>query len=233
MTTASRNGSGAHRTAVVLGKGTLAIKVADWFVQSSDWELTAVVPTIPEPSWTDSLVAWAQQNDIPWVASGRYGDLAGADDDWTVDLAVSVTYDRIIAGWFIDKCKQIINIHNSPLPRYRGVSPINWALKNGERSHGVTIHEITPGIDDGPIVSQLAYSIYPEFDEVVDVYSRALEYGWVLFEQTMPMLDRIEPVPQDAHSATYYSRNEDELLEERRSFTRAESLRATASTMQR
>ena len=41
---------------------------------------------------------------------------------------------------FIDSCKNIINLHNSPLPKYRGVRPINWALKNGEHSHGVTIH---------------------------------------------------------------------------------------------
>jgi len=232
MSSAGRNGSDAHRRAIVLGKGTLAIKVADWFVRSPDWELAAVVPTIPEPSWTDSLVAWAEQSDISYIASGRYGDLAAPEDDWSVDLAVSVTYDRIIAGWFIDKCRQIINIHNSPLPRYRGVSPINWALKNGERQHGVTIHEITPGIDDGPIVSQLEYSIYPELDEVVDVYRRALEYGWALFEQTMPILDRIEPVAQDETQATYYSRKEDELLGERRSFTREESVRSLASAHQ-
>jgi methionyl-tRNA formyltransferase len=232
MSTGSRNGAHGPRGAIVLGKGTLAIQVADWFVQSPDWELTAVVPTIPEPSWTDSLVTWADQNDVSYVASGRYGDLAAPDDDWSVDLAVSVTYDRIIAGWFIDKCRQIINIHNSPLPRYRGVSPINWALKNGERKHGVTIHEITPGIDDGPIVSQLEYSIYPELDEVVDVYRRALSYGWTLFEQTMPMLDRIRPVAQDENEATYYSRKEDELLGERRSFTRAESVQALSSVGQ-
>src|SRR5204862_5498551 len=99
-------------------------------------------------------------------------------------------------------------------PKYRGVSPINSALKNGERMHGVTIHEITPGIDDGPIVAQVLFSIYPEHDEVVDVYDRALEYGWTLFEQTMPNLDRIEAEPQDEAEATYYSLTDNELLAE-------------------
>ena len=230
MSATSRNGAGRLREALVLGKGTLAIKVADWFARSPDWDLIAVVPTIPEPPWTDSLVAWAEQNDVAYVKSGRYDELPGVDEEgWSVDLAVSVTYDRIIPGWFIDKCGQIINIHNSPLPRYRGVSPINWALKNGESMHGVTIHEITPGIDDGPVIAQLQYSIYPELDEVVDVYRRALEYGWVLFEQTMPLLDKVDPVAQDEGQATYYSRKQDALLGERRSFTRAESLRALAT----
>ena len=106
------------------------------------------------------------------------------------------------------------------------MNPINWALKNGERSHGVTIHEISPGVDDGPIVAQVRYSIYPEFDEVVDVYERALEYGWTLFEQTMPLLDSIEAMPQDESRATTYTTREAELLGERRGFTRELSGRA-------
>jgi hypothetical protein len=225
MTDPTRNGRPQTRRVVLLGKGTLAVKVADWFLQSHDWKLETVVPTVPEPSWTDSLIAWAEANGVPYVPSGRHGDLPGVrDDDWSVDLAVSVFYDRIIPKWLIDKCDRIVNIHNSPLPRYRGVSPINWALKNGESMHGVTIHEITPGIDDGPIISQVTYSIYPETDEVIDVYRRALEYAWVLFQQTMPLLDSITPRAQNESEATYYSRQHDDQLGERRSFTREQSV---------
>jgi methionyl-tRNA formyltransferase len=116
-------------------------------------------------------------------------------------------------------------LHNGPLPKYRGVAPINWALKNGEPFHGITIHEMTAGIDEGPIVAQLTYSIYPAFDEVIDVYGRALHYGWTLFEQTAPNFERIVAMPQDDSLATYYAGNQNDLLEERRDFTRAESLR--------
>jgi methionyl-tRNA formyltransferase len=135
-----------------------------------------------------------------------------------------VFYDKIIKAWFIARCAQILNLHNGPLPRYRGVSPINWALKNNESKHGVTIHEITPGIDDGPIIAQLEYSIYPEFDEVRDVYARAVEYGWVLFQQTIPLIEQIEPLPQDNSLSTYYSAKQNQFLGERRSFTRQDSL---------
>ncbi len=90
----------------------------------------------------------------------------------------------------------------------------------------MTIHEVTPGIDDGPIVAQLEYSIYPEVDEVRDVYQRALAYGWVLFEQTMPLLDRIVARPQDEHRATYYSARENRLLGDRSGFTRELSAKA-------
>jgi hypothetical protein len=60
---------------------------------------------------------------------------------------------------------------------------------------------------------------------VLDVYSRALEYGWVLFSQTMPILDRIRATPQDDALATYYRRADHELLGERSGFTRELSLR--------
>ena len=209
---------------ILLGKGTLAIRIADWFLTQPDYDLRLLVPVVPEPNWTDSLSSWADSHQVPVVRSGHYKDIPDVSGDtWHTDIALSVFYDKIIKEWFIRKCSRILNLHNSPLPRYRGVSPINWALKNGERLHGVTIHEITPGIDDGPICSQLLYSIYPEVDEVQDVYTRALEYGWTLFVQTMPLLQKITPTAQDPARATYYTTQQNAQLGDRRGFTRAES----------
>src|SRR5579863_1537503 len=128
------------QTVVVLGKGDLAIRVAAWFRESANYQLTAVVPVVPEPTWAPSFAGWARKHDLQVIESGHYKDLPRvAENGWAADLAISIFYDRVIKAWFIDKCKKIINLHNGPLPRYRGVSPINWALKNGEREHGVTI----------------------------------------------------------------------------------------------
>lgn len=214
------------QTVVVMGKGDLAIRIADWFLQSDKYKLEAVVPVMPEPGWTQSFAGWASASRVPIIASGHYKDLPEISTaNGGVDLAVSVFYDKIIKGWFIDKCKRIINLHNGPLPRYRGVSPINWALKNGEVEHGLTIHEITPGIDDGPIIAQLKYSIYPEFDEVIDVYKRSLEYGWILFQQTMPLIDKVNARAQDDSQAIFYSKLDNPRLGERSGFTREASSR--------
>lgn len=206
---------------VLLGKGELGIRVAEWFLGTDGYDLSAVVPVVPEPTWSASLIHWASSNNVPYAASGDYGELV--DPDWRVDLAFVVFYDRILPAWFISRCGRILNLHNSPLPRYRGIAPINWALKDDQPMHGVTIHEITPGIDDGPIVAQLTYSIYPEFDEVVDVYRRALHYGWTLFEQTMPILEAIDARPQDESQATYFSAQDRARLGDRRHFTKAQS----------
>ena len=56
-----------------------------------------------------------------------------------------------------------------------------------------------------------------------DVYARALEYGWVLFKETLPILDRIVPTPQDDAEATYYNLADNDRLGDRRDFTRAAS----------
>lgn len=217
----------AKKRVVFMGKGDLAIRCANWFHESPSYELAYIVPVIPEPGWTGSLCDWAKARGIPIVESGHYKDLPNVrDEDWHCDLAFSVFYDKIIKAWYIDKCGRVLNLHNGPLPRYRGVSPINWALKNGESSHGVTIHEITPGIDDGPIVSKVEYSIYPEFDEVRAVLARAVEFGWTLFSQTLPLLDQIVAAPQDESKALYYDSSRNGELGERRFFTKAESIRA-------
>lgn len=208
-----------RKTVVVLGKGILAIKVAKWFVKSPKYKLLLVIPVVPEPAWTDSFVKWARKNSVSYISSGNYADITSViKDNIKIDLALSVFYDKIIKQWFIEKCKKIINIHNGPLPKYRGVSSINWALKNKEIMHGVTIHEIISGIDDGPIISQLTYSIYPDFDEVQGVYERAIAYGWMLFEQTMPILYKIKASSQDNREVLYYSKKQDVLLGDRKGF---------------
>jgi len=211
------------RTTVVMGKGDLGIRVANWFLQSKEHQLSSVVPVMPEPKWAPSLKDWALEHDVPVIESGHYKDLPELAETKKIDLAVSIFYDKIIRDWFINRCEKIINLHNGPLPKYRGVSPINWALKNEETEHGLTIHEITPGIDDGPIIGQLKYSIYPDFDEVIDVYKRSIEYGWILFQQTLPLLDKIQPRPQDEGAATYYSKQDNPRLAERTNFTRESS----------
>lgn len=202
------------KNVIVLGKGTLAIKVANWFNLSPTYSLIGVVPQIPEPSWTESLAVWGRDHNIFVVESGDYKDFL-VENKKHIHLVVSVFYDKIIKNDLITCADKLINIHNSPLPKYRGVKPIHWALKNNEKTHGVTIHEITKGIDDGPIISQLNYSIFPELEEVIDVYKKSIKFAWLLFEETIPYIWNIVPVNQNEEFATYYSKKDDSALGDR------------------
>ena len=199
---------------IVAGKGILAIEVADWFLHTENYDLSEVVPVVPEPDWCDSLSKWGREKKVSVIKSGDHRKCKTKD----VDLFVSVFYDKIIKKDFIDSCRKIINIHNGPLPLYRGVRPINWALKNKESSHGVTIHEITPGIDDGPIYGQVIYPIYPE-EEVEDVYLKSLGYAFALFSDVISKIDLIDAVPQRGDSS-YYSIKDDARLGDRNDWRR-------------
>jgi methionyl-tRNA formyltransferase len=204
---------------VLLGKGAFAIKVAKWLKKNHN--LLCVVPDMPEPDWTDSLKEWSINNRCAVVESGDYGDI---DESLVIDLAISVFYGKIIKKPFIDRCKNIINLHNAPLPKYRGVRPINWALYNNETYHGVTIHKIHEGIDDGDILGRVVYPIYPEVEEVIDVYNKSLEYGFLLFRDVMAKIDHClaNAVPQDLlpEAPTYYSSSDSIGLGDRTDFTR-------------
>lgn len=206
------------RHVVVMGKGSLAIQIAEWFKRSSRYYLISVVPVLPEPDWAPSLREWAELEKVPVVE--RHDAIA------QVDLVFSVYYDKILPREFIERHGRVLNIHNSILPYYRGVRPINWVLKDHSHQHGVTIHEVDEGIDTGPIISQVMFDIHPEFEEVRDVYHRCLSYGWLLFKETMPNIDRIQPWAQrnSDHFKRYtHTSAENHLLEERSGWMRQSS----------
>ncbi len=207
---------------VVMGKGDLAIRIANWFYHNNSYNLIGVLPVLPEPTWTGSLLDWCANpsitRDNPVKVYQKLTEVPAGQD-----LVFSCFYDKILRKKFLDQHKRVLNLHNAPLPRYRGVNPINWALKNGETYHGVTIHEIDEGIDTGNIIGQVKYSIYPDVEEVKDVYDKALEYGWVLFKNTIPLLDKIVPMKQNDGEASYYSDGDRPKLQDRASWTRKES----------
>jgi len=200
-----------------MGKGELAIRIGEYFLNSPEYDLQIVIPVIPEPNWTESLVSWAHLMNVPVLESG---DISELPKDFRYDLGFSCYYDKILTTVNLESFHLALNLHNAPLPKYRGVNPINWALKNSEKTHGVTIHQITSGIDDGPIYGQVKFSVDPENDEVIDVYHECLLHGEALFKSLISRLDSIEPIAQDSRQATYYSKKESKYLGERSSFKR-------------
>ncbi len=71
------------------------------------------------------------------------------------DLIVVVNFSQILKQQIIAIPKKgCINTHASLLPDYRGRAPLNWAIINGEKRVGVTVHNIETGIDTGDIILQ-------------------------------------------------------------------------------
>ncbi|MBO7186816.1 MAG: methionyl-tRNA formyltransferase, partial [Clostridia bacterium] len=71
------------------------------------------------------------------------------------DLMITCAFGQILSQEVLDIPKLgTINVHASLLPKYRGSSPIQWAVINGEKVTGVTIMMTSLGIDEGDIVLQ-------------------------------------------------------------------------------
>ena len=76
--------------------------------------------------------------------------------------------------------KKIVNLHHSPLPKYRGVSPITHAILNNETEFASTLHFVDEQVDTGEIISQRFFSIIDKTNE--DVYSECIKKDDELIE---------------------------------------------------
>lgn len=91
------------------------------------------------------------------------------------DLGILAAYGQIIPQSVINKFTHgILNIHPSLLPKYRGPSPIQYTIKNGDKKTGVTIIKMDNKIDHGPIVSSFTESI-SEDDTTESLQKRLFE----------------------------------------------------------
>jgi methionyl-tRNA formyltransferase len=80
-----------------------------------------------------------------------------------------------------------LNMHGSLLPKYRGRAPINWAILNGERETGASLHYMIAQPDAGPLVDQQAVPIGPD-DTAVEVAGRVAEAAVTVLRRSLPAL---------------------------------------------
>ncbi|RQD75412.1 MAG: methionyl-tRNA formyltransferase [Candidatus Syntrophonatronum acetioxidans] len=98
-----------------------------------------------------------------------------------------------------------INFHPSLLPKYRGGTAINWAVINGEKETGVTIHYIDEGVDTGDIVLQEKVTI-DEDDSVGSLYFNKLyPLGVRLVKEGVALIreGKEERISQEEDKASY------------------------------
>lgn len=81
----------------------------------------------------------------------------------TADLNITCQYGLIIPNTILDTAKHgSINVHTSLLPKYRGASPIQSVLINGEKETGITVMLMDAKMDHGDILRQQKITIYPD-----------------------------------------------------------------------
>lgn len=124
------------------------------------------------------------------------------------DVGIIASFGVIIPSDIILMPKfGILNIHPSLLPKYRGPSPVQQAIINGEKQTGVTIIKIDEKADHGPILAQSVEDIYPE-DTTESLYFRLFKIGSQTLKTILPAYseNRIDLRKQNHSQATYTKR---------------------------
>jgi methionyl-tRNA formyltransferase len=103
------------------------------------------------------------------------------------------------------------NLHASLLPKYRGRSPVNWMIINGERQTGVTLHHMVARADAGDIVAQQAMEI-AEDDTALKLYRKLAPLGASLIREYHPLISagRAPRRVQDLGAGSYFGRRRPE-----------------------
>ncbi len=91
------------------------------------------------------------------------------------DILCLAGFMRVLTPGFVTRWHgRMLNIHPSLLPKYRGLRTHERAIAAGDREHGCTVHEVTPELDDGPILGQARVPVLDD-DTQETLAARVLE----------------------------------------------------------
>ncbi|OGM82063.1 methionyl-tRNA formyltransferase [Candidatus Woesebacteria bacterium RIFOXYB1_FULL_47_31] len=194
--------------------------------------IAAVVTQSPKPTGRKQILTyspvdkWAHEHkiDIFYQSSELIKNSVKAD------IGVLAAYGEIIPKIVIDTFPHgILVVHPSLLPKYRGASPIQGAIANGDKQVGVTIIKMDEKMDHGPIVSQFKEETKPD-DTTDTLRARLFERSKdVIVEMIEPYLQgKIKPKEQNHDEATYTK-----IITKQDGFIEAESFTSEAAKAER
>lgn len=142
-------------------------------------EVVAVLSSDRKISESDeSVIELALANQIPVLKNAN--DLLNIDD---FDFLISVQYHQILQQKHIDCAKELsINLHMAPVPEYRGCNQFSFAIIDGAKEFGTTIHVLDNGIDNGDILFEKRFPI-SSTETVMSLHHKTTQQSVLLFEQ--------------------------------------------------
>jgi methionyl-tRNA formyltransferase len=104
------------------------------------------------------------------------------------DFIFSFYYRHMLDMALLDTARLgAYNMHGSLLPKYRGRVPVNWAIVNGERQTGATLHRMVAKPDAGAMVAQQSVPILPD-DTAYDVFQKVSVAAEIALDGVLPKL---------------------------------------------
>jgi methionyl-tRNA formyltransferase len=137
----------------------------------------------------------------------KVSDQELADDlrKFEADVFIVIDYGQFLSKEVLSiPNKYCINLHPSLLPKYRGASPVNRVIMDGEKITGNTVIKMNERMDAGEIILQDATPVLKDEDAVL-LSSRLADMGAVLVMKALDLVEKGEerPAAQDEKAATY------------------------------
>jgi methionyl-tRNA formyltransferase len=191
---------------IFFGTPEFVTPICDALLDIAEISISGVVSAPDKPVGRKQIMTaspvklWTQNHDIPAFTISDY-----PFSIIKADIGILAAYGQIIPQEIIDLFpKGILVIHPSLLPKYRGASPIQSAILNGDQKTGCSIIKMDAKMDHGPIVYQFEEEIKQE-DTSVDLYNRIFTKTAEILKTVIPnyLKGKIIPQEQNEDEATY------------------------------
>ena len=196
----------------ILGSRELSYKILEWMVTQDNINIVGVVAPPFKGWWDDKLKTIAEHNNLRVLNSIE--ELIKQQPD----ILFSINYWKTIDKKHIDLVKEgIINIHHSYLLKYRGRYSTSWAIINSDKNnktHGTTLHYITPKLDEGPIIDSRK-CVINDLDTAESLFIKVEDLAFNMFKDNFnkiinnKILKLLDPDP----NFYFYDRNSNQNLE--------------------
>ncbi len=191
----------------IIGTGRIVIECIRYMLSFKDVEIPFVFYD-PDSVLKNQLIEFCAGKDIETYGVEKINSLESLRiiKHAQPDIILSINNFKIIKPEMIKIPRNgIINFHNGPLPKYRGVNAVSWAILNGEKTHGVTFHFIDESIDTGNIVGKKIFGL-DDNTTAGRLFAQCVSEGIQLFKDIFPDIyrDSVTGLPQQGESS-YYS----------------------------
>ena len=197
---------------VIFGCQQIAVDFVNYLSKKNEIEISLVITyelPLDKTYGYASLVDTCKNNKVLCMKPNRVSsELVDKIEEINPDIIFSVYYRKILPDKILKiPNKGCFNIHPSILPYYRGPVPTAWAILNGEKKFGITIHKMDKGIDTGDILVQKIYPIL-ENETGFELYNRGMTLGAKLLIDNFHKIlyDKFKPLIQKGVGSYYGKR---------------------------
>lgn len=153
----------------------------------------------------DEFEEFSKESGLRMVVAANRKHSEQVIKDIAPDLCLVVGWYWLIGASILSSVPRgFVGIHNSILPKFRGGSPLVWAMINGDSEVGFSLFSFTPGMDDGPVWAQgrVSVDVHDDISAVLErLENKTVE---VLRQAYLPLLNgQLEPFEQKHDDASY------------------------------